>query len=936
MSETDDSTIEVINSSNEDIGSEYYDSEDEVNPNTRINDTEEEEEEEVELVSRRIPITNYRELREELEDLLRLNPNWEHKLFNLRIRYRLRGNNELIRITTENPEERRLQNQRLRDIINNLLTEENQLEERYGNPDEDLDDDLGRENLIDATLVEIIGDFRGGFEAVKIIEIDKKLYSIFYYNTRQKCLIDSVYSYLNLKKTDRLFKNTNFSKLSFEEIKKLIKTKFNLEVKISQDIKTLEFDFKNKKENEILLHALDSHVGYLKEGIDKDLFYPLKPVLNYKEAMNKLNNSYRLLDEIMIVSYDCEYEYLDGIPQEPNLVVAKFFIFKLLNKTMIFNSFKRFVTALEELVLKYKKETYCYGHNACKVETAFVVKELVRRKKYEEITFQNVLGNLIKSYRNSFYYTTINTKTKKKSKNYINVYYFDTVNFVSGTLEEVAKSFNLKTCKGHVSWPENFSKKDKDAWYMNKKWDYKNKDDIEYTSNDVNIVFEFVLEFNKILLKTHLKYIEQLYDQIERTRDYKDELIQRKYKEIKNPLRVFLLSKPSLSGINRNIILTKYRRILNTPYQAALYKNHYYGGRSEAFKIGTFNNVIGKDINSAYPYVMNKLGVAGQLLYFFSEPSLEEFNHSVNLFMGDEKYLWNAIVVLKYTKEFKFPLIPVCRSGKLIFPNIKNYTVVNLWNFEYEAIKDFIKIKKCLTLSIFEKIYINEIEELYEIKKNAEDPLLRKVSKLNLNTMYGVSGMDNYRIQKKLLKQEKIQEVFKMNNSINIYGGFDDFKWVNYHKYCKLDSIFQMASSITARARFYLWEHIIKLDNLGCDILYCDTDSIYFIDKLKNYEKNKFIGKNLGEWDEEFYNEMKIFTIKAYSLDNKLYFKGINKNDLENVDISKIKKDFVFKVHGNKLTKQLQIQIYEINKKFTLNYNKGVVDSFGVVKPFDI
>lgn len=897
---------------------------------------EEFEEIEVELVQRRIAVTNYEDLRDELERLLEINPEWEDKIFVLRIKYKLRSDNSLIRITVETPEERRLQNVRLRDMINNLETEENRLEEMYGDMTDIDGNELNRNNLIDATLVEVLGDFRGGFEAVKIIEIDNKLYSVFYYNTRQKCLIDSVYNYLNLKKTDKLFKNIKYSKLSFTEIKSLIKKHFNLDVKISQDEKTLEYDFKNKKENEILLFAVDSHVGYLKEGIDESVFCERKNLKSYKTRIESLNNSYKLLDEIMIVSYDCEYEYLEGVPQEPNLIVARFFILNVIDKTFTFKSFRNFVTYLEETVLKYKKETYCYAHNASKVETIFIVKELVRRKNYEELTFQNILGNMIKSYCNSFCYTTINRRTKEKFKHHIKVHYFDTVNYVAGTLEEISKSFNLNTCKGHASWLENFTEEDKNSWYLNKKWDYKNKDDIEYTTNDVNIVFEFLLEFNKNLLKTHLKYLENLYDDVEKIKTDKDELIERKYMKTENKSNVFLLSKPSLSGINRNILLSKHYRLLNTPYHAALYKLHYYGGRSEAFKIGTFNNVIGKDINSAYPYVMNKLGVAGKILYFGYDISIDDFYENIKKFKKGEKYLWSSVMLLKYKEDFKFPLIPVYKNGKLIFPNIKNYTIVNLWNFEYEAIKDKIKIKKCYTFSVFRKIYIEEIEELYEIKKSAKDSVLRKCAKLNLNTLYGVSGMDNYRVQKKLLKEEKIKEVFRNHNSINVYEGFEDFKWVNYHQYCSLDSIFQMASSITARARFYLWENINKLYLMGCTILYCDTDSIYFLDSCGNYENNKFVGKELGDWDEERYKEMRIFTIKAYSLDEKPYFKGINKNDLKNINIEDIKPNATFKVKGNKVTKKLEIKIYEINKKFSLNYNKGVVDKDGNVTPLNI
>lgn len=84
--------------------------------------------------------------------------------------------------------------------------------------------------------------------------------------------------------------------------------------------------------------------------------------------------------------------------------------------------------------------------------------------------------------------------------------FIDTILYMDLPLSEIAKKFSTTVEKGHREWYENM---DKDKWYLNKKWNYKNKDDIEYCMNDCNILLEFILKYNKFILDVYNDIYEE-------------------------------------------------------------------------------------------------------------------------------------------------------------------------------------------------------------------------------------------------------------------------------------------------------------------------------------------------------------------------------------------------------------------------------------------
>jgi hypothetical protein len=116
-------------------------------------------------------------------------------------------------------------------------------------------------------------------------------------------------------------------------------------------------------------------------------------------------------------------------------------------------------------------------------------------------------------------------------------------------------------------------------------------------------------------------------------------------------------------------------------------------------------------------------------------------------------------------------------------------------------------------------------------------------------------------------------------------------------------------------ARKMLRDEWIKLENRGCKIVYCDTDSLFFTNKNHVINKNEYIceNKELGKWSIECWNdEGAFYTPKVYGIKNisKLRIKGVNYNSFiinskyENKDLNYNKKTKLFLDAANKNAKK--------------------------------
>ncbi len=75
---------------------------------------------------------------------------------------------------------------------------------------------------------------------------------------------------------------------------------------------------------------------------------------------------------------------------------------------------------------------------------------------------------------------------------------------------------------------------------------------------------------------------------------------------------------------------------------------------------------------------------------------------------------------------------------------------------------------------------------------------------------------------------------------------------------------FMWGAYITAYSRMYLYEGIVKVQNAGHEVLYCDTDSIFI--KMMNDNMPLKMGEELGEWDNDRFIDIIVNTVKAYQM----------------------------------------------------------------------
>lgn len=876
----------------------------------------------------RLNVNTYGELIYRLQTYLELNPSLEHEIYSLQIRYSLINNPNTVKTT----EKRFLRNMRIRDMFNILTEEVNRLEEMYDVilvGDED-DDNVNR-CLHCAFLTRFTPKFGKGDKNFNfVLTLDNELYSIIFPKTDCKCLITCVYNLLGKQKSDRFFKNTCFKNKSFEEMKSLIKDYLDVDVVISQNIETLKYDLLNKNPKLITLYSKDCHVGYMIKGTE-----------DYVESKRKPEfPSFRNTDDIVRLGYDCEYPYkkINGefVPQKSNLVTAAIKANNYINQK-VYKNFTEFLMFIEMLALSLGKDIYCYAHNAQKVENPFILQEIVKMKNLETYEIKNFSGNKIKSYSYQI------SKTVDDKVIYYRIYFIDTLCYVKNTLEECVKMFDLTTTKGHVDMPKNLTKEEKNNWFFNKKWSYKNSRDIQYCLNDAIIVLELVEKFNDMAKLIFKNQIEKIYTDVNST-------LTAKLKRYFNVNDMWLLNRVSMPSILREIYHNLYPKLLNTSEDASLFKTTYYGGRNECDFIGKSDPnyfVYTIDINSSYPYQMLK-GFAGKYLgnhltilgAAYRKITIQNILDNAKV----ENRRWMAYIVLKYKKAMERPLLAVNMKGKLIFPNIMNYRLVPIWDVEYEAIKDNLDIKSIEYVGFFEECnFKKEMTNLMKIKTKTTDKALKSFSKITLASIYGILGMDCYRPAKQLRK--KNSELICNSTDYIIAEGFDDYEWLMNKKFTKVNSAFQSASCITAQARLHLWQMGNFLSDQGFKLYYRDTDSQMFgvhkdisFDQIKEILKDYLHPTEIGKWDIEKHDQIHVFTNKVYYYvdgdDVTIKFKGLPDND--EIDFKKISKGCEFEVTGTKVNKRLEVEIYKYIKKFSLNYNKGTVLENGDVIPYEI
>lgn len=448
---------------------------------------------------------------------------------------------------------------------------------------------------------------------------------------------------------------------------------------------------------------------------------------------------------------------------------------------------------------------------------------------------------------------------------------------------------------------------------------------LEYCIRDVEILERFVLEYIRFIIEHNLG-------------SFKVTLAS----QALTAFRTSFMTEPIYIHCNYGSIM--------------LERDGYYGGRTEAFRIGYIGqqDYYYVDVNSMYPYVMTKYPMPYEhVLLPFKTPSqglykyidthyciadvtLDTDMNDYPLRLSSKTNVYNK---LENPHNLEYPDLT---SKRLIFPTGKFRTTLHHAELEH-AIKHN-HILEVHRLATYTKNYPfnSYIEHFYEAKNkygNESNKTWRTISKLFLNSLYGKFGqLQPHR------KPEGKQELYAYHR-IPIIDEINDLHYQelywNYDKiieYKQGETAFSnpaISGAITAYARMYLnnTRRLAGIDN----VYYMDTDSM--IINQDGYENIKHLidDNELGAWGiEKTSRRLIIHGNKDYVIDGQRKHKGIKKTAIKKSFnlweylhfegfISWWKKGAIGGATGEmRMKRRLQ------------EYYKGIVDDTGKIIPYHL
>lgn len=361
--------------------------------------------------------------------------------------------------------------------------------------------------------------------------------------------------------------------------------------------------------------------------------------------------------------------------------------------------------------------------------------------------------------------------------------------------------------------------------------------------------------------------------------------------------------------------------------------NSYYGGRTEAFKLGKCKaNVY--DINSLYPFVMSDM-------YF---PNISNLKKVTRL---DVKYLYfllahyegcAKVTVKHYDSYFGFLPYKQESKGKLLFPIGTFTTVVNFNELRFAIQHNKINILNCEYAVYGNRTktpFTEFVNEHYGQRLEAKNELTKLIHKLIPNSLYGKFGQ-RIKYNTKYFEQIPYELISELNKTekFHLLKTFseqrEDCYLVTENEKFK-NSFFAVpsySSYITSAARIVLLKGLLA--NEKGNVLYCDTDSIFI--------ESEFIGNvnnELGNFKKENKTVLEVKGLKHYIFIDE---NGIEKELIKGVSRNAIKEGNTYHIPKYFKTKESLRRNEQAGKSFILhkiikqNYDKRILLDNGFTK----
>jgi len=255
----------------------------------------------------------------------------------------------------------------------------------------------------------------------------------------------------------------------------------------------------------------------------------------------------------------------------------------------------------------------------------------------------------------------------------------------------------------------------------------------------------------------------------------------------------------------------------------ALEREAYHGGRTSVFWTGqaTGKTFYKLDVNSMYPYVMARETCPTRFYGTREHLSITDLQSKMKRFQ----------VIAKVTINTDVPVYPVMLNGHLVHPVGRFDTVLTTPEVKFAIEHDHLERVHIVGLYEHDRLFSEYVEFFYGLKtqyKQDDQGAFYLMAKLYLNALYGKFGQ---RAETWEAFDDQPPEVAKCEYMVDHATG-ERWRIYQFGGHCwraksageANDSFPAIAAHVTAYARLYLWELMVKAGREH--VFYCDTDSI--------------------------------------------------------------------------------------------------------------
>lgn len=382
----------------------------------------------------------------------------------------------------------------------------------------------------------------------------------------------------------------------------------------------------------------------------------------------------------------------------------------------------------------------------------------------------------------------------------------------------------------------------------------------------------------------------------------------------------------------RHAHMTHKIQVHNDETVIALERSAYFGGRTEAFKLGDIDGgpFVSLDINSMYPYVMRSYDFPTRLIDYNTVYGVSEIAERLDRFA----------MIADCDVETSEPVFAKVIDGKLCFPVGRFNARICSGALSYAIANNM--IVRVNAVAVYDKapVFRDFVDYFYPLKaeyKREGNKVFERLVKLMLNSLYGKFGQrrsvinqftdfhgeDYYRMESyDMVTGERILESKFLNTVIQQYGMEETDK-----------TVVAIPAHITEYARLLLWS-IIKSVGYG-RVLYCDTDSVKMrVSDLSRVTHAIDNGKLGALSNEGTFNRFSIYGPKDYVQDDYVKMKGIPKSAEHVVGTTYRYATFYRQAYHLWAKIPDRYVIGTTEKTLKREYTKGVVHSDCSVSPF--